>query len=313
MSNLWFLCLLFKLLIEKSWIMDLQNLNIFIQVAELKSFTKAGKKLGYSQPTVSFQIKQLEEQLGAKLFDRIGHTVTLTEPGREALRYAQAICQMSEEMVQNASKKEEISGAVRLGLPDSLCAPFIIRRFESFRNEYPNISIHVTNAGTNTMFDLLDHNQVDAICTLDSPIYDVNYVLAHEEKIDTHFVVAAGDPLASTEKVNIRELMKRPFIMTEKGMSYRRLLDERLAKDGLEIKPVLEIGRTDLICELVASGKCVSFLPDFVTEEAVKEGKIVRLSAKGYNIDVWKQLIYRKDKWMSPQMQAIIEHLSENI
>ena len=103
------------------------------------------------------------------------------------------------------------------------------------------------------------------------------------------------------------------FILTEKGMSYRRLLDERLAKDGLEIKPVLEIGRTDLICDLVSAGSGVSFLPDFVTEEAVKKGSIVRLSAKGYDIDIWKQLLYRKDKWMTLPMNAIIEHLSVNV
>ena len=65
--------------------MDLQGLNIFIQVAELNSFTKAGEMLGYSQPTVSFQIKQLEAELGVKLFDRIGHTVSLTDEGRSAL------------------------------------------------------------------------------------------------------------------------------------------------------------------------------------------------------------------------------------
>lgn len=293
--------------------MDLQNLNIFIQVAEMKSFTKAGKKLGYSQPTVSFQIKQLEEELGTKLFDRIGHTVTLTESGKDALEYAQTICRMSEELVQGAGRKQEARGAVRVGLPDSLCTPFIVRRFGSFREMYPNISLQVTNAGTDTMFELLDHNQVDVICTLDRPIYDTNYVLAHEEKINTSFVVSAENPLAFKEKVSIKELMEQPFIMTEKGMSYRRLLDERLAKDGLELQTILEIGRTDLICDMVADDMGVSFLPDFVTEESVRQGRMVRINVKGYEIDVWKQLIYRRDKWMSLQMKAIIEHMSVNV
>ena len=71
--------------------MDLRSLSVFIEVAELGSFTRAGEKLGYSQPTISFQIKQLEEELGAKLFERINHTVTLTDRGREVLRYAHQI------------------------------------------------------------------------------------------------------------------------------------------------------------------------------------------------------------------------------
>jgi len=293
--------------------MDLQSLNIFIQVAELKNFTKAGKKLGYSQPTVSFQIKQLEEELGVKLFDRIGHTVTLTEAGHHALEYAQTICRMSEEMVQSATHSREVSGVIKIGLPDSLCTPFIVKRFDSFREMYPGISLEVTNAGTDTMFHLLDHNQVDIICTLDSPIYDTNYVLAHEEKIGNSFVVSIDNPLAKMKKVTIKDILDQHFILTEKGMSYRRLLDERLAKDGLEINPVLEIGRTDLICDMVSADMGISFLPDFVTEEAVKSGEIVRVPVKGYDINVWKQLIYRKEKWISMQMKAIIEHMAVNV
>ena len=293
--------------------MDLQNLNIFIQVAELKSFTKAGQKLGYSQPTISFQIKQLEEELGTKLFDRIGHTVTLTEEGHHALEYAQTICRMSEEMVQNSSKTREVSGVIKIGLPDSLCTPFIVKRFDGFREMYPGISLEVTNAGTDTMFHLLDHNQVDIICTLDSPIYDTNYVLAHEEKIGNSFVVSVDNPLVQKKKITIKDLLDQPFIFTEKGMSYRRLLDERLAKDGLEINPVLEIGRTDLICEMVEKNMGISFLPDFVTEEGVRSGKLIRINVKGYEIDVWKQLVYRKEKWLSMQMKAIIEHMAVNV
>ena len=79
--------------------MDIKGLEIFIEVAELGSFTKAGDKLGYSQPTISFQIKQLEKELGVSLFDRIGHTVSLTDAGRDALRYAQNICHLSREML----------------------------------------------------------------------------------------------------------------------------------------------------------------------------------------------------------------------
>lgn len=71
--------------------MDLRSLNIFIQVAELGSFTRAGEKLGYSQPTISFQIKQLERELNVQLFERIGHTVSLTEDGGTALVHAQQI------------------------------------------------------------------------------------------------------------------------------------------------------------------------------------------------------------------------------
>ena len=117
--------------------MDIKALHIFIEVAELGSFTKAGDKLGYSQPTVSFQIKQLEKELGTSLFDRIGHTVSLTDAGRDALRYAQHICQLSQEMLLDTAGNREPAGILRLGMPDSLCEPLIAGHFHAFRNHYP--------------------------------------------------------------------------------------------------------------------------------------------------------------------------------
>ena len=95
--------------------MDLQSLNIFIHVAELNSFTKAGDVLGFSQPTVSFQIKQLESELGVQLFDRIGHTIKLTDAGRSALNYAQRICNMSQEMLTDNTE-------------NNIMAPFLERK-----------------------------------------------------------------------------------------------------------------------------------------------------------------------------------------
>ena len=92
--------------------MDLRNLNLFIEAAELGSFTRAGEKLGYSQPTVSFQIKQLEKELGVQLFDRIGHTVTLTDAGRDALVYAKEICHMCQEMTLGSAERREPAGAL---------------------------------------------------------------------------------------------------------------------------------------------------------------------------------------------------------
>ncbi|MBQ8816664.1 MAG: LysR family transcriptional regulator [Lachnospiraceae bacterium] len=291
--------------------MDLRSLNTFIQVAELGSFTRAGEKLGYSQPTISLQIKQLERELGVQLFERIGHTVSLTEDGRAALSYAQRICHMSLEMMQGANQEQEPGGIIRLAMADSLCMPLIIKEIAEFRRQYPKVSLHIITTGTDEMFRLLDHNEVDIVCTLDSHIYSTSYIISNEEKIGVHFVCAANNPLAQKKDVLLEDLLKYPFVLTEKGMSYRRLLDERLARHSLEIQPMLEIGRADLICKLVEEDTGISFLPDYVTEEAVREKRIVRLEVKDFKVELWKQLLYHRDKWMSFQMKVFLEHLGK--
>ena len=91
-------------------------------------------------------------------------------------------------------------------------------------------------------------------------------------------------------------------------MSYRRLMDEKLAEMPMEILPVLEIGSTSLICSLVEQGAGISFLPDYVTEKEVAAGKMIRLQVSDFEIDVWKQLLYHRDKWISPQIESVLRY-----
>ena len=290
--------------------MDIKALHIFIEVAELGSFTKAGDKLGYSQPTVSFQIKQLEKELGTTLFDRIGHTVSLTDAGRDALRYAQHICHLSQEMLLDTAGNREPAGILRLGMPDSLCEPLIAGHFHAFRNHYPQISLQIFTGDTEHLLIFLDHNEADLILTMDDHLYNPNYVIVDEEPIDVHFVVSPENLLVQKDSVTIEELLQHPFLLTEKGMSYRRLLDEWLARSSMEIQPVLETGRADLICALAEENAGIGFLPDYVTADSVQKGKLVRLHVQDFRVVVWKQLLYRREKWVSLPMQAMIDHIS---
>ena len=287
--------------------MDIKNLNSFIHVAELNSFTRAAEALGFSQSTVSSQIRQLEVELNCRLFDRINHTVVLTEKGREVLRYAHQVSRLTQEL-REGMRSGSAAGRVRLAMADSLCASLLSADFCAFRERYPGIELKVIAAGTREMFRLIDHNEADVILTLDQHIYDANYVIVREEPVRVHFVARADGPLARRRALPVRELLKEPFILTEKGMSYRRLLEERLAEQSLELRPVLEVGRTDLICPLVERGAGVSFLPDYVTEGEVAAGRMARLDVDGFEIEVWKQLLYHRDKWVSPQMESVIEY-----
>ena len=287
--------------------MDTKNLTTFIYVAELRSFTKAADRLGFSQSTVSFQIKQMENELGCQLFERINHTVHLTEKGREVLEYAHQINRMTRELKD--SMKEEVSfGYIRLAMADSLCTSLLSRDFLRFRELYPNISLKIIAAGTEEMFRLMNHNEADAILTLDNHIYNTEYRILREEKVRTFFVAGAGTRIASASSLSIEELLLQPFILTEKGMSYRRLLEEKLAELSLEVQPVLEIGSTELICSLVEQGAGISFLPEYVIKDRVKAGTLVCLPVSGLEIHVWKQLLYHRNKWVSPQMETVLKY-----
>ena len=290
--------------------MNINQIQYALTVARYKNFSKAAESLFLSQPALSLQIKKLEQELGVQLFERIGHNVSLTIDGQKALSYAQQICHLSQEMLQASESENEISGTVRLAMADSLCSPLIVKQFSNFRAQYPHISLLVTTAGTGDLFRLLDHNDADVVCTLDAHTYNTSYIISAEEKVGSHVVCSVDHPLASKKVVSVKELLDQPFLMTEKGMSYRRLFDEFLALHSLEIHPILEMGNADLICQLVAENAGLSFLPDYVSNPLFQAGKIARLELEGFSCELWGQLIFRKDKWLSAPVQAVVDYFS---
>ena len=291
--------------------MELRNLITFTHVAEQGSFTKAAELLGYSQSTVSFQIRQLEEELECLLFERINHTITLTERGRELVSYAHQILALTDEFKEKPNKEKKLTGHIRLVTPDSVCEDMVNAHYIDFHNKYPFITIRFTTADTNVMFDMLDHNEADLIITLDRHSYNKDYIIAKEQQLSMHFVTNAKSKFAGITGLSIQDIAKEPFILTEYGQGYRRVFDRELAKKSIDITPVLEIGRTDIITSVLAQSDMISFLPDFVTKPLVDSGELCYLDICDMNIEIWKQLIYHKNKWISKSLKTVMEYIKE--
>ena len=289
--------------------MELRNLTTFIHVADLGSFTKAAEKLGYSQSTVSFQIKQLEEELGCPLFERINHTISLTQQGHALVSHAHQVCNLIEDFKEGLETETELRGHIHIVTPDSICEEMVNSRFLDFHRRYPSLFIQFSTGDTADMLDMIDHNEADFIITLDSHTYHKDYVIAKEEKIPMHFVANPQSRFAGKANLSVNDIIGQPFILTEHGQGYRKLLDRELAKRSLEITPVLEIGRTDTITSLITQCDMLSFLPDFVTKPFVEAGKLCYLDVQDFHADIWKQLIYHKNKWISRRLKAFIDYV----
>ena len=292
--------------------MELRNLITFIHVAELGSFTRAAEQLGYSQSTISFQIKQLEEELDCLLFERINHTITLTERGRDLVSFAHQVRALTEDFKESFSKEEDPNSHIHIVTPDSVCEDMIHSHYVDFHEKYPHVSIKFTTADTTDMFDMLSRNEADAIITLDSHSYRKDYIIAKEERLPMHFVTNAKSKFAGKKGLRMQDIAGEPFILTEYGQGYRRVFDKELAKKSLEITPVLEIGRTDIITSILAKSDMISFLPDFVTKKLIESGELCYLDVCDMEIEIWKQLIYHKNKWMSKSLKCVIDYIKSH-
>lgn len=291
--------------------MDIKNLDTFIAVSELQSFTKAAEKLGYSQSTISFQIRQLEAEVGVALLDRINRTVALTDAGSRFLKTAYEIRGVLHQFQTDLSGSGQVSGHVRLAAASSLCSGFIGKVYSELQSRYPDVTLEIIEADTPEMFRLLDHNEVDLVCTLDFHIYHNGYNILSEKEIEARFVASTGHHLAGKNKIKVNELLNEPFLLTEKNMSYRKLLDDRLAAKAMEISPKLTSGNTALLASLVAGHAGISFLPEYVVRPYVEEGAIAYLDVDAEPCYLWIQLLHHKDKWLSDAIKVTAEIFGE--
>lgn len=291
--------------------MELRNLATFVRAAELRSFSQAARQLGYSQSAVSMQISQLETELETSLFDRVGKTIALTPQGAKFYEYAQNILRMTENARSMMKNSAVVSGQLRIAMAESVCMSLFPGVLSKFCSMYPDVQLTIQSGTTGEMFRALAQNDVDMVYHLDNQIYRPDLVIPLMRPTPVIFAASSAHPLAGKAQVALKECLEYPFILTEKGMSYRSHLDNQLARLGLAIEPFLEIGNTDVIIRLLNGNNWVSFLPEFVARDGIARGDIVRLDVVGIDVELYRQLIYHKGKWITPAMQAMIDLLSD--
>ena len=291
--------------------MDLNVLKTFVAVCEYGGFSNAGEKLGYTQSTVSSQIKQLEKELNTTLFDRLHHRVAVTQDGIKVLKYAREILASHQKMLTSLHQDEEASGEIRLAMANSISSRYFGDTYLQFQKQFPHIRLTITESGTQDMFDMLRKNEADLVFTLDTHIYSSEFIICAERQENVHFVVSSCHPLSKKKSLKLKDIVNESFIMTEKGMSYRKLLEEKLAEQSLEIFPQLEIGNAQQICSLIKKGNSISFLPDFITKDDVDSGNLVYLPIEDCHIVVWTQLLIHQNKWRFAALDKLIDYLTK--
>lgn len=284
--------------------MDIKTLQTFMKVSELHSFSRAAEALGYTQSAVSLQIARIEEEFGAKLFDRIGHNIMLNEKGYRFLEYAQGVAMLTESIKEDFSETEEITGTLRIAMADSLCSSFMGRYLSLYREKYPRVRVQIKTGVSGDMYNWLTHNEVDMIYTLDERISRSDFTVMQEEVEPVVFCVKNNHPVLNNKKILWEDIEKYPMYLTEAGISYRNILERNLENMGKSVVPDVEIGDTEVILELVEKTDGVGFLPRFAVE-AVKD-RVCEIKVEGIDVGVWRQLLYHRGKSVTRAMEGMI-------
>jgi len=287
--------------------MELREIQTFLRVAHLKSFSKAARELGYSQAAVTIQIHNLEQELDTRLFDRIGRQTLMTHSGEVFHRHASNIMKELASAKTALTEGHELSGTLAIGAIESICASVFPPLIEEYHKKHPDVTVSIVLDSPDALLDLLGKNTLDLVYLLDQRIYDPRWVKALEEPEQIVFAAAASHPMARKASLTLDEAIAQPFILTEKDASYRFALDQYLAACGKTLRPFLEIGNTEFIIEQLKNGCGLSFLPEFTIRSCVTEGSIAALAVEDFQMRGWRQILYHKDKWVSREMEAFIE------
>ena len=293
--------------------MELRQLQTFMAIIQTGSFSKAAQSLGYSQSAVTVQIRLLEQELDARLFDRMGKSVALTSQGREFQRYAADIIQEMNRAKNFNRKRDELSSPLSIGTLESLCFSKLPPILNHFRQEHPRVSIRIITGSPKELIGQMEANRLDLIYILDRQRYNENWNKVMEVEEPIVFVSSASSPLAGRKGMEAEELLEYPFFLTEKDENYRRELDSFLETKGRMLTPALEISNTEFIIRMVRENRGISYLPLFAVREWVEQGELAILDVPELKRTLYRQIFYHRNKWLSPEMEEFIKAAESDI
>lgn len=284
--------------------MELREINTFLQAANYQSFSKAAKYLGYTQAAITIQIKQLEAELGTQLFDRIGKQVSLTEQGRIFYDYALHITRQLAEAKDAVADSPELTGTLSLGTIESISSALLPGLLAEYHRLYPKVEIRILIDSPIVLLEQMNKNAIDTVYFMDKRMYDPKWVKVLEEPEEIIFVAPSKHPYTKRNDLTLSQVIKEPFVLTERNASYRHILEQYLAAYDMKISPYIESGSTDFIIRLLHSADGLSFLPKFTIENEIHAGHLAPVSICDFHMRIWRQIVYHKDKWVTREMEA---------
>jgi LysR family transcriptional regulator, hydrogen peroxide-inducible genes activator len=246
--------------------MEVHQLRYFCAVADTGSFTRAAEREQVAQPSLSQQIMKLEEELGVRLFDRLGRAVRLTDPGQVFLPRARTILsELRAAKEEVAERQSTVSGAVCVGVIPTIAPYFLPARIAVFSRRYPQASITVVEDVTVHLLDRLRGGLVDlAIMALPARGHDLECFPLLTERLFA--ILPKGHDLARRRTVLMKELRQEPFLLLRDDHCFRETAIEVCKRARILPQIVFESGQFSSILGMVAAGLGISIVPEMALE-----------------------------------------------
>src|SRR6185295_5497318 len=291
--------------------MELWQLEVFTAVADEKSFSRAGHKLRRTQPAISSAVKVLEDELGERLFDRMGKSIRLTAAGELLTDYAKRLLRLRDEAAQAVGELQGLGrGTLRLGANETTCLYLLPEVLSAFKQAFPQVQVDIHRAITRSITERIMDGSLDfGIVTMPVKHPRLEVLTIHHDELA--LVVGPQHRLASRRSVKMSELEEEPFILHRVGTTTRERLVKHFNEGGVKLKVTMELASIETIKRFVSIGMGISIVPRLCIAREVEEGSLRALTIRDARFRRQLGLIYNKDRHQSQAALAFLKLVSE--
>lgn len=286
--------------------MDFDQLITFLQVAELGNFSRAAEKVLRSQPAVSAQIRQLEDEYGAKLFDRTKKSVTLTPAGELLLDYVKKLLALRQDSLRAvADSGTETRGILSIGANETTFLYVLPEVLARYHKRYPQVRISVYRNFSHKVLQKVEDDEIE-LGVVTVPVRSTSLSAVSIFRDPLVWIAANRSEIARKESVTLQELAQEELILHKMG-SLRRLMDKQLRPFRPHLRVTMELTSAEMVKKFVAAGLGVSMISESFVQEELREGKLKILQTDGERCFRELGLVYHQGRSLSRAAEAFLE------
>jgi LysR family transcriptional regulator, low CO2-responsive transcriptional regulator len=286
--------------------MDFDQLETFLEVARLSSFSRAAERRFRTQPAISAQIRALEEEVGAKLLDRSGGKVAMTAAGKAFQKYVEETLEQRRIILVTLAEMERVPrGEIVVSANEGTCLHILPEVFAEFKRQYPTVGVGVKRLEHSKILEAIIDNSCDfGIVSLPVPDKRLTVVPIHREELIV--ITPPNHPLARQQKATVAEVVEYPLLLPKVGRTRDAL--ETLFHER-RLKPIvsMELDSSELLKRFVAADVGIGFIPRSHVAEDLQAKALAALTLADASIQRDLALVFRKDKALSRAALAFID------
>ena len=287
--------------------MDLRNIQTFDAIVREGSFTRAAAKLNYTQSTITFQMQQLEQELGVRLFEKVGRSMTLTDAGRQLVPYAREVLASVEKLRGFEQELTACRGELRVGVGETLLCYKMPEVLQRFHERAPKARLLLKSMNCYEIRDALLDGSLD-VGVFYEDVGGVSGRLA-TVPMGEYALSAVASPAIAVEFADFATAGQEipvPFLINEERCIFRQMFERYLASRDIRLSHTIELWSIPTIKHLVSHDIGVTCLPRFAVEEELESGALCELNTRMENAVIHAVCARRADSWMSPLMELFV-------